>query len=84
MILTFVLVLADSGSMAAAPIIRADLARSQATAAPDSIVHHQVLEHAIRHLAWLAAEDQVVGATLDASWHAILSTYVPEPFQQLE
>lgn len=83
-ILTFVLVLADSGSMAAVPVDRADLARSQRLAAPESIAHHQVLEHAIRHLAWLAAEDPIVRDTLDAGWHEILGTYVPEPFQQLE
>lgn len=82
-ILTFVLVLADAGSMATATVNRTDLARSQPTAAPDSIAHHQVLEHAIRHLAWLAVEDPVVRDTLDAGWHAILTVYVPEPFQQL-
>lgn len=83
-ILTFLLVLTDSGSMATVPVERSDLARSQPTAAPDSIAHHQVLEHAIRHLTWLAADDAVVHRTLDAGWHAILRTYVPEPFRQME
>lgn len=83
-ILTFVLVLADTGSMSTVPVDRTDLARSQATEAPKSVAHDQVLEHAIRHLAWLAAEDPVVRGTLDVGWHAILRTYVPEPFQQLE
>ncbi|MDH3251111.1 MAG: hypothetical protein OEQ47_19235 [Acidimicrobiia bacterium] len=51
---------------------------------PESIDEAQVLEHALRHLAWLAAEDEVVASTLDDGWHEALSHYVPEPFRQLE
>jgi hypothetical protein len=71
------------GNMPAASIERADLARSAATEAPASIAYRQVLEHALRHLAWLAKEDNVVRATLSPSWHDRLGGYVPEPFQQL-
>lgn len=82
-VLSFVVVIGALGEMDGAPVGRADLARSQQTAAPESIAHAQVLEHGIRHLAWLAAEDPVVRATLDSGWHDILSRYVQEPFRQL-
>ena len=81
--LTFVVVTATTGTMPAVPVERVDLARSTASAAPAAIAHTQVLEHAIRHLAWLAVEDAVVRDALDAGWHDILREYVPEPFQQL-
>ena len=82
-VLTFVAVVPDPSSMEHRPVDRAELARSSSTSAPDDIEHGQVLEHAIRHVAWLAAEDDVVRSTLDRGWHGILSAYVPEPFRQL-
>lgn len=85
-VLSFVAVIdpAAVGAMDAAPVVRSDLARSSSHAAPEAIGHHQVLEHGLRHLAWLAKEDPVVRATLDDGWHALLTGYVPEPFRQLE
>jgi hypothetical protein len=65
------------------PIGRTQLARSEATAAPPAIASAQVLEHGLRHLAWLAQEDPVVARELSAPWHAALSSYVPEPFRGL-
>ncbi len=84
-ILTFVVVIDDRliGAMESAPVTRADLARSEATVAPRTIDHAQVLEHGLRHLAWLAVDDQVVGATLPEDFRAALAGYVPEPFQAL-
>ena len=84
-VLSFVAVIGPDtiGSMETAQVERADLARSAAVSAPASIAHAQVVEHALRHLAWLAAEDEVVNATLDAGWHTLLQGYVPEPFRQL-
>ena len=82
-LLTFVAVVRDSGRMVAEPVDRSVLARSEATSAPAAIAEVQVLEHAIRHLAWLAAEDAVVRDALDSPWHDMLGAYIPEPFQQL-
>ena len=65
------------------PIGRAELARNTATAAPVQIAHQQVLEHGLRHLAWLVREDEVVRSTLDARWASLLSSYVPEPFRHV-
>ncbi len=85
-VLTFVAVLGGEvgDAMAAVQVGRAALARGAATRAPAVIDHGQVLEHALRHLAWLAQEDDVVAATLDDDWHAALAGHVPAPFEQLE
>jgi hypothetical protein len=84
-ILSFVVVI-DSGlvgSMDSAPIGRADLARSAAAAAPREIAHTQVVEHGLRHLAWLVHDDPVVAEELPAAWATALAGYVPEPFRAL-
>lgn len=85
-ILTFLVVVesATTSPMRSIPIVRSDLARSTAHEAPADIGSNQVLEHALRHLAWLAKEDPVVGDTLSKAWITELSTYVPSPFQQIE
>ena len=84
--LTFVTVidLDAVGDMETSLISRAALARNTAHAAPEAIAHGQVLEHGLRHLAWLATEDETVRSTLDQGWHEILSGYVPEPFRQFD
>jgi hypothetical protein len=69
--------------MESRPIGRAELARSQATTAPTTIGHWQVLEHGLRHLAWLAVDDPTVAAELSDGWRDALAGYVPEPFRGL-
>jgi hypothetical protein len=71
------------GTMASVQIERADLARSEATAAPRAIATAAVVEHGLRHLAWLAQDDPVVAAELPPGWSAVLAAYVPEPFRAL-
>jgi hypothetical protein len=84
-VLTFVVVIdpAQVGNQASAPIHRTELARSAATAAPSTISELQVLEHGLRHLAWLARDDEVVARELEPGWHVALAAYVPEPFRAL-
>ena len=84
-ILSFVVVISPQlvGSMASLPIGRADLARSEATAAPRDIATEAVVEHGLRHLAWLVEDDPVVAAELPAAWRSVLAAYVPEPFRAL-
>jgi hypothetical protein len=84
-ILSFVVVIDGSlvGEMPSVPIGRAELVRSAATAAPTDIASTQVVEHGLRHMAWLAKDDPVVSATLDDDWRRLLRAYVPEPFRAL-
>lgn len=84
-ILSFVVVNRDGQApeLRGVPVIRAELARSLATSAAAEIRTDQVLEHGLRHLAWLAAEDETVRSVLDAEWKRVLTGYVPEPFRHL-
>jgi hypothetical protein len=84
-ILSFVVVIGPEqvAGMDSAPVPRAELARSEATRAPASIGYAQVLEHGLRHLAWLAQDDKVVADRLPDGWHRALGSYVPEPFRSL-
>ena len=84
-ILSFVVVNRDEQApeLAGIPIGRAELARSSATAAPVAIAHQQVLEHGLRHLAWLVADDETVRSVLSEDWKRVLAGYVPEPFRHL-
>ncbi|TMG26501.1 MAG: hypothetical protein E6H97_08345 [Chloroflexi bacterium] len=61
---------------------RAELARGEAMAAPLAIGVGAVLEHALRHLAWLIRDDPAIATAL-APWHDALAVYVPEPFRAL-
>ena len=67
-------------SWEAAPIGHVELARGDATTPPSSIGTLQVLEHALRHLAWLMKDDEVVAKAIP-DWAEFLSGYVPEPFR---
>ena len=85
-ILSFVVVNRDEQApeLTGIPIDRAQLARGGATTAPSSIGYAQVLEHGLRHLAWLVVDDDVVRTTLSDEWKKLLSEYVPEPFRHLQ
>ncbi len=84
-VLSFVVVVdaAQAAGMESAPVPRAELARSEATAAPQSIAHAQVIEHGLRHLAWLIRDDPVVRGELHEPWPRLLAGYLPEPFRNL-
>lgn len=64
------------------PVVRADLARGDKTAPPPIIGIAQVLEHALRHLAWLVKDDPEIREALP-DWPAVLADYKPEPFRAL-
>ena len=84
-VLSFVVVIDPKlvGHMESAPIGRAELARGDAAAAPVQIASAQVVEHGLRHLAWLVRDDPVVADRLKGAWHSILAGYIPEPFRHL-
>ena len=69
-------------NLASELVARSELARGAATAAPDAIGIGQVLEHALRHLAWLLGDDPAVAAALPG-WAPLLREYVPAPFREL-
>lgn len=84
-ILTFCVVVDRTvvASLETRDVRRVELARSAATTAPAAIEEGQVLEHALRHLAWLAQDDDEVRTILSHDWRAALGAYVPEPFRNL-
>lgn len=84
-VLSFVAVIDESlgTQMERAPLVRADLARNTAAAAPSAVNVAQVVEHGLRHLAWLAKDDPVVATELPDPWREVLAGYVPEPFRNL-
>jgi len=84
-LLTFAVVIREdqASELVGVPVERSDLARNTATEAATRILPTQVIEHALRHMAWLAKEDEAVRSTLSAGWRKALEGYVPEPFQHL-
>lgn len=84
-ILSFVVVNREGQApeLAGLPVERAELARAGAISAPAAIAEQQVLEHGLRHLAWLAREDEVVRSVLSEEWMRVVGEYVPEPFRHL-
>jgi hypothetical protein len=84
-ILSFVVIIDATlvGSMASLPVARSELARGEATAAPREVASTQVVEHGLRHMAWLAQDDPAVAAELPMGWRTLLAEYVPEPFRNL-
>ncbi len=85
-VLSFVAVIPPDaiGDMGAVPVDRSELARGSAHEAPTDVAWAAVLEHGLRHLAWLVEDDEAVAAALDDGWHAVLEGYVPAPFQHLD
>ncbi len=85
LILSFVVVIEPGlvGSMESVPLGRSGLARGGAIAAPRDVRFEQVVEHGLRHMAWLAEDDPVAAAELPSDWHRALAEYVPEPFRNL-
>jgi hypothetical protein len=61
-------------------VTRAELARGPATGPPPHVYLSQVVEHGLRHLAWLVQEDEAIYEAL-ADWSRALSGYEPEPFR---
>ncbi len=85
-VLTYIAVVSEGAaapvSWLARPVEHAELARGGAVTPPTAIGVSQVLEHALRHLAWLLHDDDEVRTALPG-WGEALSGYVPEPFRAL-
>jgi hypothetical protein len=61
-------------------VTRTELARGHATGPPPEVHVSQIVEHGLRHLAWLVREDDAIHEALP-TWPAALATYAPEPFR---
>lgn len=84
LVLTFLVVVDPPVSLPdsceAEQVTRAELARGRATGAPEAVHLSQVVEHGLRHLAWLVAQDDAIHDAL-APWAEALGDYAPEPFR---
>ena len=78
-LLTFLVVIGEEQALEleGVPVTRTDLARNSATEAAKKVSTHQVVEHALRHMAWLAQDDAAVRATLSPAWLAVLAGGTP-------
>lgn len=61
-------------------VARAELARGLATGPPPEVHLSQVVEHGLRHLAWLVRGDEEIHRALP-EWSLALGDYEPEPFR---
>lgn len=61
-------------------VMRTELARGRAIGPPPQVHLSQVVEHGLRHLAWLVREDDAIHEAL-VRWSRALSGYEPEPFR---
>ena len=61
-------------------VTRAELARGRATGPPLQVHLSQVVEHGLRHLAWLVRGDEAIHRAM-SDWLRVLSDYEPEPFR---
>jgi hypothetical protein len=86
LVLTFLIVIEAPDALPAVceveSVTRTELARGHATGAPASVHISQVVEHGLRHLAWLLRADDVIREALPA-WPGALAEYAPEPFRAL-
>jgi class 3 adenylate cyclase/CRP-like cAMP-binding protein/tetratricopeptide (TPR) repeat protein len=87
LVLTYLAVLDDPGDppdgLRAEPTQRASLARGTAVGPPPAIAIDAVVEHALRHLSWLLADDPAVRQVLGSDWAMALAAFQPEPFRAL-
>lgn len=84
-VLTYLAVLKDADipeSWETRPIGRTELARGSKTTPPPNIGIDEVVEHALRHLAWLVHDDPAIREALP-DWPEILVDFAPEPFRAL-
>ena len=66
------------------PAVRRPLARGTPICPPPRVEVDQVLEHALRHLAWLSLDDSEISSALDDGWRTGLRSHRPEPCRAFE
>ena len=87
LVLTYIAVLAagppPAAGLVARPASPGAPARGGPTTPPVILDVDQVLNHALRHLAWLQRDDPAVAAELDQAWASALAGHRPAPFHAL-
>ena len=73
----------EAAGFDAVPVVRAELARGTARAAPREVGVAQVVEHGLRHLSWLSRDDPAISRELGPGWRELVDRYQPEPFRAL-
>lgn len=83
-VLTFLVVVEapaeEPPGLAGELVTRSDLARGHATGPPATVHVTQVVEHGLRHLAWLVREDEAIHDAMPG-WPSALAAYDAEPFR---
>jgi hypothetical protein len=83
-VLTFLVIIEAPAELPAGcreePITRSELARGRPLGPPAEVHLSQVVEHGLRHLAWLTSDDEAVRNALP-DWGEALSEYEQEPFR---
>jgi hypothetical protein len=84
-VLTYIALMSRiDGRLDRSPIVRVHLAHAAATDPPAEVDLDEVVEHALRHMAWLIRDDRAVAEALSAEWRAALAQYEPEPFRAFD
>jgi len=87
-VLTYLVAIEPPGDLAAGlldtQVARSELARGSAMGrAPLDVEVAQILEHGLRHFAWLVRDDPGVHEALP-EWVEALASYEPEPFRAFD
>ena len=88
LVLTYIAVIANAeaaiGGFQAIRVRRQDIGRGTATAPPQAVTLGEVVEHALRHLAWLARDDPSITAALPEDWARALSRFPAQPLTMVD
>ena len=75
---------ADAEGLESWPVRDGELAYGSALLPPARIEVDHVVAHALRHLAWLALQDEAVRGSLSDGWREALRRFQAEPFRRFE
>ncbi len=84
LVLTYIAVISNDqvfiDGFEAIGVTHRDIARGSATASPEGIEVEEVIEHALRHLSWLARDDSSIANALPKGWVEALEPFPAQPF----
>ena len=84
LVLTYIAVISNDRAFVdgfeAIGVTHRDIARGSATAPPEGIEVEEVIEHVLRHLAWLSRDDSSIAEALPEGWVEALEPFPEQPF----